>query len=283
MEVPVLDDREVLTAPLDFIKRLGARYDGHPDIVRVEIGSVGWWDEWHMSRSSDAAMPTMATRKKIVDAYLNAFQETPLIMLIGGEEKPERFLSITETMFATHYQTRRSITGPAEAVGFRDQAFFGNRLAIESLPAPPELLPSGTETSSSCNGATGAARRVIARYGIISIRSSPFAFRPQNRQESPLAASICTERPSLGRKPSSVPNTWSILSVHRVSFRSERVSIGSFGNFLLLDLGTALPSPIGVGVAVDGFFLHSTVRVKHHRHMAVFHADLRSPLCGPRL
>lgn len=84
VEVPVLDDPKILAAHLDFIKRLGARYDGHPDITRLDLGSVGWWGEWHMSRSSNASMPTPETQKKIVDAYLAAFQKTPLVMLIGG-------------------------------------------------------------------------------------------------------------------------------------------------------------------------------------------------------
>ena len=86
VEVPVLDDPNILAAHLDFIKRLGARYDGHPDITRMDLGSVGWWGEWHMSRSSNASMPTLETQKKIVDAYLTAFTETPLVMLIGGNE-----------------------------------------------------------------------------------------------------------------------------------------------------------------------------------------------------
>lgn len=86
VEVPVLDDPKILAAHLDFIRRLGARYDGHPDINRLDLGSVGWWGEWHMSRSSNVKMPTPETQKKIVDAYLAAFQKTPLVMLIGGDE-----------------------------------------------------------------------------------------------------------------------------------------------------------------------------------------------------
>ncbi len=86
LEVPVLDDPQVLAAHLDFIKRLGARYDGHPDIDHVDLGTVGWWGEWHMSQSSNVPMPTLETQKKIVDAYLAAFKQTPLLMLIGGGE-----------------------------------------------------------------------------------------------------------------------------------------------------------------------------------------------------
>ncbi len=84
LEVPDLDDPVVLKAHLDFIARLGARYDGHPDLTHVDLGSVGWWGEWHMSRSSNLPMPKLETQKKIVDAYLGAFKKTPLVMLIGG-------------------------------------------------------------------------------------------------------------------------------------------------------------------------------------------------------
>ena len=87
--VPDLDDPIVLERHLDFIKRLGARYDGHPDIDHVDLGSVGWWGEWHMSGSKNVKMPTLETRKKIVDAYLAAFKKTPLVMLIGGGEMSE--------------------------------------------------------------------------------------------------------------------------------------------------------------------------------------------------
>ncbi len=86
VEVPDLDDPGILNAHLDFVKRLGTRYDGHPDIDHVDLGSVGWWGEWHMSGASNARMPTPENQKKIVDAYLAAFEKTPLLMLIGGGE-----------------------------------------------------------------------------------------------------------------------------------------------------------------------------------------------------
>jgi hypothetical protein len=85
LAVPDLDDPDVLARHLHFILRLGARYDGHPDIDHVDLGSVGWWGEWHMSGSKAARMPTMDTRKQIIDAYVNAFRKTPLLMLIGGD------------------------------------------------------------------------------------------------------------------------------------------------------------------------------------------------------
>jgi hypothetical protein len=84
--LPDLDDPIVLERHLDFIKRLGQRYDGHPDIDHIDIGSVGWFGEWHLSSFGHSAMPSVETRKKIIDAYLDAFKKTPLLMLLNGGE-----------------------------------------------------------------------------------------------------------------------------------------------------------------------------------------------------
>jgi hypothetical protein len=86
VEIPDLDDPKILAAHLDFIARLGARYDGHPDIAHLDLGSVGWWGEWHLSGATNAKMPSLENQRKIVDAYLAAFKTTPLLMLIGGGE-----------------------------------------------------------------------------------------------------------------------------------------------------------------------------------------------------
>jgi len=84
--IPDMDDPVVLERHLDFIKRLGRLYDGHPDIDHVDLGSIGWWGEWHLSGSKNCKLPTIENRRKVVDAYLAAFRKTPLLMLIGGGE-----------------------------------------------------------------------------------------------------------------------------------------------------------------------------------------------------
>ena len=86
LTIPDLDDPNTLVMHLNFIKRLGARYDGHPDIDHIDLGTVGWWGEWHMSNSKAGKMPTMENRNKIMDTYFSAFRKTPLLMLIGGRE-----------------------------------------------------------------------------------------------------------------------------------------------------------------------------------------------------
>ncbi len=49
---------------------------------------------------------------------------------IHGALKPGGILSITETMFDPHYQSRKIIQHLAGPVGFRERAFFGNLLCF---------------------------------------------------------------------------------------------------------------------------------------------------------
>jgi hypothetical protein len=77
-----LDDPAVLERHLKLIRALGERYDGHPDLAHVDIGSVGLWGEWHMS-GTDRETPSPETCRRVIDTYLEAFRRTPLVMLIG--------------------------------------------------------------------------------------------------------------------------------------------------------------------------------------------------------
>ncbi|MBI4474097.1 MAG: DUF4832 domain-containing protein [Acidobacteria bacterium] len=66
-----------------FVAALGERYDGHPGIDHLDLGSLGRWGEWHC-----AAVPTppLEARQRIIDTYLTAFKKTPLLMLIADQE-----------------------------------------------------------------------------------------------------------------------------------------------------------------------------------------------------
>jgi len=86
---PDLDDPTVLKFHLRTISQLGERYDGHPDVCLMDIGSVGLWGEWHFSSAKRVdtgdrvPMPKPEIRKRIIDTYRQAFNKTPLAMLIG--------------------------------------------------------------------------------------------------------------------------------------------------------------------------------------------------------
>lgn len=62
----------------------GQRYNGHPDLIRLDIGDVGRWGEWHPSKMGQAVkMPTHENACRIIDMYFKYFDKTPLCMLIG--------------------------------------------------------------------------------------------------------------------------------------------------------------------------------------------------------
>jgi hypothetical protein len=78
---------------------LGDRYDDHPAVDHVDIGTVGCWGEWNTAclsgadsiidvyqPSSDAERDAIATAyRQVIDDHAAAFQVTPLVMLgLGG-------------------------------------------------------------------------------------------------------------------------------------------------------------------------------------------------------
>lgn len=73
------------------IRELGKRYDGHPALDTLDIGTVGLWGEWHMSGVKDVAtgklveMPPVAVQNEIISAWCAAFPKTPKVVLIGSD------------------------------------------------------------------------------------------------------------------------------------------------------------------------------------------------------
>ena len=65
----------------EFIRALGEKYDESSDIEFLDIGSYGYWGEWH---TPDPA--PVSVRKKIVDMYIRAFKKTPLVFMSDDAE-----------------------------------------------------------------------------------------------------------------------------------------------------------------------------------------------------
>ena len=61
----------------DMIRAFGKRYDGHPDLESVDMALVGAWGE-----GAGSHLLTQKTREALVDAYLDGFHKTPLVMLL---------------------------------------------------------------------------------------------------------------------------------------------------------------------------------------------------------
>lgn len=87
-----------------FLQALGDRYDGHPALDHVDIGTAGCWGEWNTACIAEAedmfevyepqdALDLQAIRtgyELLVDHHLAAFSHTPVVMLgIGSGGGPE--------------------------------------------------------------------------------------------------------------------------------------------------------------------------------------------------
>lgn len=81
--VPDMDSTIFQDHHFRFLKVLGERFDDHPDLDLVDIGTVGLWGEWHMS-GTEVDMPCSETCPKIIDCYREAFPKSLKAMLIGA-------------------------------------------------------------------------------------------------------------------------------------------------------------------------------------------------------
>jgi len=64
-----------------FIRAMGKRYDGHPDLEAVDLSIVGAWGE-----GAGSELLSQPTREVLVDAYTSSFRKTPLIALLMDKE-----------------------------------------------------------------------------------------------------------------------------------------------------------------------------------------------------
>ena len=75
---PDLEDPIIKSAHYKLIRELGRRYNGHPDLGSVDIGSVGLWGEWQ-EYCDIPLLPSVTEKKAIIDLYHEAFPNTPLV------------------------------------------------------------------------------------------------------------------------------------------------------------------------------------------------------------
>lgn len=103
-----------------------------------------------LKRAQEKARNADLTNIQFVEAGLgqgklgsNLFDRALLITVLGeipnqkaalkeiyGALKPGGILSVTEIIFDPHFQSRKTVVKIAEAVGFKEYRFFGNRIAF---------------------------------------------------------------------------------------------------------------------------------------------------------
>ncbi len=86
------------------VAALGARYDGHPAVDHIDIGSVGCWGEWNTAclnegqglfgvfdpPNTDEEQAIADAYRSLISDYTSAFSHTPLVMLgFGAAGEPE--------------------------------------------------------------------------------------------------------------------------------------------------------------------------------------------------
>lgn len=82
---PIFDDEIWLAEHEKFIKAMAERYDGHPALGGIDLGSYGNWGEWHVEMLP-LEEATLATRKRIADMYLKHFKKTTILSLTQDAE-----------------------------------------------------------------------------------------------------------------------------------------------------------------------------------------------------
>ena len=67
---------------------MGKRYDGHPDLESIDVSIVGAWGE-----GAGSSLLTDKTRQALVDAYIDSFKKTHLVMLLTDKKTNSYALS----------------------------------------------------------------------------------------------------------------------------------------------------------------------------------------------
>lgn len=77
---PDFNDPYFLERQESLVAAFGERFNGHPQLCRMDIGSVGNWGEWHTGNTVPAVpMVTEQNARRVIDAYFRSFGRTPLV------------------------------------------------------------------------------------------------------------------------------------------------------------------------------------------------------------
>lgn len=79
--LPDWEDATIRTDHAELVRAIGERYANNVRLSSVDIGSVGFWGEWHTFPNDAQLMPSNARRKEIIDLYATSFPNTPLLVL----------------------------------------------------------------------------------------------------------------------------------------------------------------------------------------------------------
>lgn len=112
---PDWDDPRFLQAHQSFITALGNRYNNDPRVAWIDIGSYGFWGEWHVYLN-DSLAATQTSKQAILDHYFSAFPTKMKVIAFDDD-------------FATKYVTDRNCGIRNDCLGTQES----NDWYLESL------------------------------------------------------------------------------------------------------------------------------------------------------
>ncbi len=81
---PDWDDPQFLQAHHQFILALGARYDQDARVAWIDIGSYGFWGEWHVYLN-DSLAASQTSKQAILEDYFAAFPTKPKVIAFDDD------------------------------------------------------------------------------------------------------------------------------------------------------------------------------------------------------
>jgi hypothetical protein len=150
---PDWDDPKFLQAHSDLILALGARYENDPRVAWIDIGSYGFWGEWHVYLN-DSLAATEAAKQTILEHYFTAFPAK--LKVIAFDDN-----------FATEYVTDNGGGIRNDCLGTQ----ASNNWYLESLNQVDPTLndrvwKSALITGEFCGGSAGAIAGTSERFDL---------------------------------------------------------------------------------------------------------------------
>lgn len=146
---PDWDDPNLLAAHHDLILAIGDRYDSDPRVAWIDIGSYGFWGEWHVWRNEELAA-TQATKQAILEDYFDAFPTKPKVIAFDDD-------------FATNYVAEHGGGIRNDCLGTSD----GNDWYLTSVgDLNSSVWKTAIITGEFCGGTAGAIAGTTERFDL---------------------------------------------------------------------------------------------------------------------
>ena len=98
---PDYEDSRLRAVLTEFIRALGARYDGDPRLGFIGLGLLGTWGEWH-NYPNDQWFASKTVQREVMDAYGAAFKKTRLVARYPAGPDHYRYADNSRRAFGYH-------------------------------------------------------------------------------------------------------------------------------------------------------------------------------------